>query len=182
MSDEILELDTRRDLYELIMKYPGLHMREIHRQLDMPIALVEYHLNFMEKSEVVQSIEEGGYRRYYVHSDREKDITARIGHPERMILGLLRQEIPLKIILFLLNNKQASHTVIASHLNISPSKLSYHLNKLLKYNIIKKLGRPDGKGYIIENEKDILRLLMTHKPPHDMLDEFSELWEGLDVL
>ena len=157
-------------------------MREIHRQLDMPIALVEYHLNYLEKAEIILSMVEDGYKRYYVQPGKGVDAGPGIGYPERKILGVLRQEIPLQITLFLLNNNQAAHTEIASHLKISPSKLSYHLKKLLRLNVIKKLGRTDGKGYVIENEKEILRLLTTHKPPQDMLDEFSDLWESLDLL
>ncbi len=182
MRDEVLELETRRDIYEFIMKYPGLHMREIHRQLDMPIALAEYHLNYLEKADIIQSMEEDGYKRYYVRSVSGKDTGPEIGYPERKILGVLRQGIPLQITLFLLDNGQVTHTKIASHLKISPSKLSYHLKKLLKLNVIRKLDRADGKGYVIENERYILRLLTAHKPSQDMLDEFSDLWESLDLL
>jgi len=181
MFDEVLELETRRAIYKFIKEFPGFHMREIERTLKMSIALVEYHLNYLETAEVIVSITDGGYKRYYIQPKAEDGSEHRFGQQERRILGLLRQKIPLQIVLYLLKNKQATHTKISDELKISPSKLSFHLKKLLARGVVAKLGREDGKAYIVENEGLVIKLLVMHKPPHDMLVEFSELWESLDI-
>jgi hypothetical protein len=49
----------------------------------------------------------------------------------------------------------------------------------LKSGIVRKLKRNEGKGYTLEEERKILKLLIVNKPPKDMLEEFSELWDGL---
>lgn len=177
MDDEVLELETRQDIYDLIEKFPGLHMREIQRKLEIPIALAEYHLNIMEKAEVVSAIKEGGYKRYYAASER-----ARIGYGQRKQIGVLRQKIPLQITLYLLKHKTAIPTDLSHALNIKPSKLSFHLKKLRKMNLIRKLKSVEGKGYVLVDEKLVHRLLLTYKPPMDMLEEFSDLWEDLDLI
>jgi len=38
---ELLELETRRAIYNLVFTQPGLHLREIQRQLGMHVNLVE---------------------------------------------------------------------------------------------------------------------------------------------
>jgi predicted transcriptional regulator len=179
MAENVLELETRREIFDLIKKLPGLHMREISRKLDMSIALVEYHLNYLEDNEVINAITEGGYKRYYHEDIDGEDTGPKIGYGDRRILGLLRQKIPLQITLFLLKNKQASLTQLSDELRMSPSKLSFHLKKLLKYKIVRKIKRNEGRGFSLEEERKILRLLIVNKPPEDMLEEFSDLWDGL---
>lgn len=180
MAEEILELETRREKYDLLVKFPGLHMREIHRRLNMPIALVEYHLRMLEKSEVIMSIEEGGYKRYYPEPAwDEEDWRIKLGYQERKILAVLRQKIPLQITLFLLKEKRALHNEISDYLNISPSKLSFHLKKLTNLGVVRHARRGEEKGYSIADEKKIMKLLVTCKPPRDMIDGFIELWENI---
>lgn len=179
MSEDVLELETRREIFDLVKQVPGLHMREISRKLDMSIALVEYHLNYLEENGVISAITEGGYKRYYSKGIEGEDTGPEIGYADRRVLGVLRQRIPLQITLFLLKNKKATLTRLSEALEMSPSKLSFHLKKLTKSGIVSKLKREEGKGYKIEEERRILRLLIINKPPKDMLEEFSDLWEGL---
>lgn len=181
MSKDVLELDTRREIFDLVRKVRGLHMREIARKLDMSIALVEYHVNFLEDNGVISAITEGGYKRYYPKKVKGEDTGPEMGYSDRRALGLLRQRIPLQITLFLLKNKQTSLTELSEALEISPSKCSFHVKKLLKEGIVRKLKRAEGKGYAVEDERRIIRLLIVNKPPRDMLEEFSDLWDGLTL-
>jgi predicted transcriptional regulator len=181
MSSDALELGIRKEIYDLVEKFPGLHMREIQRKLNLSISHAEYHLNFLEKSELLTSIEDDNYKRYYVMDANTKEFWLKLGYNDKKILGLLRQKIPLNIVLFLLKNHKALHSEIAGALNLSPSKLSFHLKKLQKYNVIRKLSRDEGKGYAVVDEKKIVRLLITNEPPKDMLDELSDLWDSLDL-
>jgi predicted transcriptional regulator len=174
MDDQLLELETRQSIYHLIERTPGLHMREIQRRLNLEVALVDYHLYIMEKAEIVTSQKEGGYKRYYVSPSKSG-----LDSNQRRILGVLRQRIPLQITLYLLKEKQATHTKISKGLDIKPSKLSFHVKKMRKLGILRKLHPGEGKGFILQDEALVLRLLLRYKPPQDMLDEFSDLWDDL---
>lgn len=174
MDDQLLELETRQSIYDLIERIPGLHMREIQRRLNLEVALVDYHLYIMEKAGIVISQKEGGYKRFYI-SPSESGLDS----GQRRILGLLRQKIPLQITLFLLNEKEATHTRISNDLGIKPSKLSFHLKKMRRLGILRRLHPGEGKGYVLEDEPMVLRLLLRYRPPQDMLDEFSDLWDDL---
>ncbi len=181
MADELLELETRRDIYDLVRREPGLHMREIQRRLDLSIALTEYHLRQLEESDLVTSIMEEGYKRFYPTTGADGGELRSLGGEERRMLGLFRQPIPLRVTLFLLNDEPATNSQIADGLGLSRSRLSFHLNKMLRQNVIRKLTRSEGRGYVLVDRGRTLKLLIAHRPSQDMLDECADLWDSLDI-
>jgi predicted transcriptional regulator len=181
MAEEVLELETRRDIYDLVRRVPGLHMREIQRRLDLSIALAEYHLNLLEESGIVVSIVEEGYRRYFPAPGDVDGRVPGIGGQERRIVGVLRQPIALRITLLLLTREGATHSEMSDYFGVSPSRLSFHLKKLVKHGVVRKLKRGEGKGYVIQDRNRILRLLIAYRPPPDMLDECADLWGSLSL-
>jgi len=62
--DDILELETRRKIYDLISKNPGLHLSKISELLKMRISLVEYHMRYLEK--IVTVDKKTGFSRYFL--------------------------------------------------------------------------------------------------------------------
>lgn len=171
MSD-ILELETRRKIHNLISKTPGLHLSKIAEILKMRISLVEYHLIYLEKNQIVNPIKESGYVRYY--------IKGKVGIEDKKILSILRQEIPLKIVLYILKREILQHKEILQYLNIAPSTLSYHLKKLLKYKIITVETYGEDKGYCINNKKMIVGVLVQYKP-FDLFESFRDIWIDFTV-
>src|SRR3972149_11175592 len=63
--EEILAVQTRKALYEFVRARPGYHLREIARATNLPITLSDYHLRFLEKHELVTSVMDGEYQRFY---------------------------------------------------------------------------------------------------------------------
>jgi len=100
---EFLELKTRKKIYKLISKNPGLHLSMIADLLNMRISLVEYHLSYLEKNELIVARKEQYYKRYYV-----KD---RVGTRDKKVMALLRQEMPLRIVLFLASGGACTYTI-----------------------------------------------------------------------
>jgi len=70
---------------------------------------------------------------------------------------------------------------MADGLGISRSRLSFHLNKMLRQNVIRKLTRSEGRGYAMVDRNRTLKLLIAHRPSPDMLDECADLWDSLDI-
>ncbi len=181
MSEDLLELETRRDIYDLVRRMPGLHMREIQRQLDLSIALAEYHLNQLERAGLVASVTEEGYRRYYPARAGTEGAVAGLRGEERRMVAVLRQPIPLRVTLFLMARGSATHTEIGQGLGVSPSKLSFHMKKLVRTGVVRRLSRSEGRGYAVSDKDTVLRLLIAYRPTQDLLDEVQELWESLDL-
>jgi predicted transcriptional regulator len=181
MSDDVLELETRREIYDLVRRMPGLHMREIQRQMDMSIALTEYHLHQLERAGLVTSITEEGYRRYYPARAERGGTVAGLSGDDRRMVAVLRQPIPLMATLFLMGRESATHTEIGESLDVSPSKLSFHMKKLVRTGLVRRLPRSEGRGYAVIDRDRVLRLLIAYRPTPDLLDEVQELWEALDL-
>jgi predicted transcriptional regulator len=181
MSMDVLELETRRDLYDLVRRMPGLHMREIQRQMDLSIALTEYHLRQLENAGLIASVTEEGYRRYYPAREGADGSVAGLTGAERRMVAVLRQPIPLRVALFLMGRPSANHTEIGGSLGLSPSKLSFHMRKLVGAGVVRKLPRSEGRGYAISDRERVLRLLIAYRPTPDLLDDVQELWEALDL-
>jgi predicted transcriptional regulator len=64
--DDILELETRRNIFDLLKKNPGLHLSKIAQTLKLRVSLVEYHLTYLEKHGLLISDIHTGYKRYII--------------------------------------------------------------------------------------------------------------------
>ena len=164
---ELLELKIRRKIYTLISKNPGLHALKIAEILKISSQLADYHLFYLERNDIVAVVKEEGYRRYH--------IKGKIGVDDRSKLALLRQKVPLKIVLFIIKNPSSKHKDILKYLDIAPSTLTYHLKKLIKKDIIEIQLFGEQKIYRIKNKKDIIQLLIKYKP-YSWIDNFEDVW------
>jgi predicted transcriptional regulator len=171
-NEDILELDTRKRIFDTIRRNPGVHMRELERMTGYSVALVKYHLGQLEKSELVTSMEEGGYLRYFI---KEKEL--RLTMAQKRMLGVLRREIPLRIVLYLIRNPYTRHKDMHKELDLAASTLSFHLNKLVKEGIVQKDEDGVKKGFVVVDSKTVVRILVTYRPLFDKLaDSFTDLW------
>lgn len=164
----LLDLDMRRRLVALVATYPGLHVREAARQLNTSMALVEYHLGLLTAANIVEVRKDDRYARLYaVQGPRPTDA-------EADLLALLRERLPLRITLFLLDRAEpVKHGEIAGALALSKSKLSFHLRKLEAVNLLRK---NDQGAFELIRPRDIQRLLWTFQPTPDLRQEFAKVW------
>lgn len=188
----ILELKSRREIYQFISRHPGLKVHEISKKLDIPRSTTRYHLNYLTKINLITN-KNGKKDRYYIieiGSARDKDI-----------IGLLRQQIPFYIIMNLFFPGFCSEIELAQELEVHPSTIHFHIKKLLDIGLIKPAERKDG-GFIsfVRNEpivlkeqtgreifyswnkdnksmEEVYRLLITHKESMidpDIIDKYNE--------
>ncbi len=164
-------LETRQNVFNLISKNPGLHLSKIARMLSMRKSLAEYHLNYLEKTNVLISIKKGGYKRYYVKGSE-------IDSHDRRVLAIVRQDIPFKILSLLLKNSILKHKEIFEAIDIPASTLSYHLNKLVSQDILKIHRYGDVKGYSLNNKKSIMKFLVRYEM-HTAVESFKDVWDDI---
>jgi len=139
MDENVLTLEIRREIYNLVLKYPGLHLREISRRMYIPFSTLKYHLDYLEKHEILHGKSDGRYIRYYVEY--------KVGRREKQILNLLRLDTPRNIILYLLIHLYSSQIDISGSLGKHPTTIEFHLKKLLEMDIITPVEVKDGKVY-----------------------------------
>ena len=83
-AKNLLKNANRKNILEIVKKNHGIHFRELMRLTDLKQGSLSYHLNKMEKAELVKSRQDGMYRRFYPYnskvdfrlalSDLQKDI------------------------------------------------------------------------------------------------------------
>ncbi len=169
----ILELDTRKIIFEYVSQHPGCHFREIYHSLDLPTGVVDYHLRYLEDKELIVSKKSRGFKRYYVR-DQVKTF-------DKELLAILRQKTPREIIIYILLNEGASHGDIKKEFNLSASTFSYHMKKVVKTGFVdfEKIGRK--KRYYVKEPEMVAKALVTYKKSFtdEIVDSFEDAW--LDI-
>ncbi len=169
-TDKILELDTRRRIYEIIAAFPGLHFRELLRRIDMPHSSVAYHLNYLVRNNLITEIDDGGLRRYYVRG--------KVDRREKEILSVLRKEIPRGLVLYLLMNPHSAYQDLLASFDLKPSQLSYYLDRLIKKGILTQSREGRNTYYDVKDEERVANVLITYRPTFldAVVDAFVEMW------
>lgn len=163
------DLRMRQRILALVREFPGLHLREVARQLDTSVALVEYHAPVLQEKNLVHVEPDGRYLRLYPEKEGH-----RLEPAKRRHLAVLRQEIPLQVCLRLLDaGGPLRHGELVDRLGIGKSKLSFHLGKLMATGLVHKDA--DGAFDLVDRESTT-DLLLSHRPTPDLRDRFHELW------
>lgn len=162
-KDDILRLETRRRLYNFILKYPGCHLRKICEELKTPKTTIDYHLRYFEKHKMIYVKLEDKYHRYY--------IAQKVGNVDKEILSLLRQNTPRKIVLYLFLYPEHSREEISKELGKPITTIFYHLDKLIDKDVLEKKRYGHKKLYKIKDQKRIYHLLIKYEKSL-LLDDF----------
>jgi predicted transcriptional regulator len=167
-----LELESRRRIYDQIKRSPGIHFRELERRLQMVVGNLQYHLQYMEKKNLIRASNDEDYVRYFV---KDKSLSEN----ERKILSLLRRSGCRHILIQLLNNPKLNNKELSQAVCLSPSTISWNLNKLIETGIIerKKTGRISS--FTIVDPAAVAELLICYKESFldSLVDGFIEMWE-----
>lgn len=159
-----LDLEFRRELYATVREFPGLHVRELARQLGTSVALIEYHIPVLLESELI-AIESDRYQRVFPAGTPEKN---------RKWLGILREEHPARIVLLLLNEGALRHGEICEQLEMGKSKATFHLKKMIAAGLVKK----EGPQFYVADTKKVTQILVANRPTRAALANFASLWSN----
>ena len=156
----------------MIEEHPGVNLSSIAQVLGMSVPLVDYHTRYFEKHGLVSVVKEGGFKRYFV--------AGVVGVVHQRWFGVLRQEMPLRIVLFLLKNPRSRYPDICGCLEVSKSTVSYHMKKLVRCGAV--VVSVDGEGWVYSvcDEKLVVGFLVQYKPSR-ILSQFAETWEEFGV-
>jgi DNA-binding transcriptional ArsR family regulator len=171
-KEEALELEARRRIYEYILATPGTHLRGVHRAVRLPFGQVLYHLNYLEKLELVVVKKDGKFSRYFV-----KNL---IGRREKDVISVLRHEVPRTISVLLLFYKELSHKSILEHVEVSPSTLSFHLSKMVDAEVVSREQRGRESIYRLADELLTTKTLIRHRASFrcEIVDRFCQVFEA----
>jgi predicted transcriptional regulator len=167
---KILELDSRRKIFEVVKKFAGSHFKEIERKSNLPSGTVKYHLAYLAKRGLISEEKDGNNVRYFPRQFKPGN---------RKLLSLLRQKTVRNILLFILTHSECNHEQIVSAVHVSPSTVTWHLKKLEENKIIE--SRKDGRKTfytIVIDKEEIVNLLITYRESFldSLVDRVIEMW------
>jgi predicted transcriptional regulator len=137
MNKELIDFETRRNIYNYILENPGLHEREISRKMDIPKTTMRYHLSFLQKQKLIESESSKRFIRYYVTTKYDTDDNAKI-------INYLRQKTTREIILLLLLTCGSTQSDLSKCLQKSSPTIGFYLKRLEENDIIKKAPISEG--------------------------------------
>lgn len=128
--DELLDNMNRKALFDAIKDNPGIHYKALQRKLDLKQGVLSYHLNKLEKNEIIKSVQDGNKRRFYLYEDRI-EFQFRLHEVQESILQLICRKPGL------------SQTKISKSLGRNKMVVNYHLRILSDAGIVsfEKEGR-----------------------------------------
>jgi len=142
---------VRADLLDLITINPGINLSSIRRELQLSQGAVSYHIMKLEKSGKIYSDKGSKERRYYPSSmgymaamrqsqmDEIESILA--NDTSRSIVGMLREG-------------PRSQNEIVTELNVSPSTVHWHMERMKKAGLISKEQKGRSVFYELNDQVD----------------------------
>lgn len=167
---ELLQLDARRRIYTHVERHPGVHMRQLARDLGMPLGTLEYHLHHLENAHILSTREDGRFKAYFVNDSMDRR--------DKDVLYWLRQRIPRRITASLLLHPGWTHRELMEHLGVGASTLTFHLKKLLTAVIVREERHGRMKRYWVIDEERVANALVRYRASFldDLVDRFAEAW------
>lgn len=129
-ADNVLDTEVRKSLYEYIDEYPGSHLREIARELDLKPSNAAWHLRKLEQTNLVRSRVIGGKKVFYLV---EGGIEAR---KEAIAESILKNKNARDIMLYLQQNPGKHLLEIAHALNLNHHTVKWHIKKMYLAELI----------------------------------------------
>src|SRR5688572_24203531 len=151
----LLELISRRRIYEHIQSVPGIHMRRLERELSIPLSTLDYHLRQLERSGLVLARKEGQKKAYFVRNT--------IDAKDQHYLYFLRHRTTRWILLDIMDNPNTSLRQLTERLPVGAPTISYHLKKLTRAEIIRPVWVGRRRSYQVVEPERLTRLFEQYR-------------------
>ena len=150
--ENVLDTEIRKNLYEYIDEYPGSHLREIARELDLKPSNAAWHLRKLEQTNLIRSRAIGGKKVYYL-------VEGGVEAKQRAVAESILRNKNARDIMEYLSEHPGKHLLEIAHaLNINHHVVKWHINKLFEAELIE--GDTTNSAYPIYYPTEIGRQFM----------------------
>ena len=168
----MLELPTRRRIFDFVREHPGASARTIQRGVGMGWGETAYHLDQMLRHGVLHR-ERGGRRDYY--------FPAEMLAVDRQLLLCMQSAVERAILVKLARFPGLSFGELVARLGIGKSTLAFHLKFLVALAIVEVDATEATRHYRSRRPELVLRLYGSYRDSFEdrWVDRFSSAWGGL---
>ncbi len=169
-EEEILSLDARKKIYDLVTTFAGSHFRELERKSGLSTGVVKYHLNYLSKHGLIKEEKEHNNLRYFPNYFTTEN---------KKLLSLLRQKSIRRIMICIILSPSCDYEQLVDVVRVSPSTISWHLKRLEEEKIISRVKINQKTKYnLLINKNEIIKLLITYRETFfdNVIDNVIEMW------
>jgi predicted transcriptional regulator len=168
--DEVTMNDNRSRVLRLVLRLPGIHLRELQRLLGISFNSARYNVGKLCNSGQIQGFKENGHLRLY-----PPGTTAR----QRSVYAVLRNRVQNSILRILVEeNAGATHKQLCQATALAKSTISENLQKLVELGVVKISFSDQRVAYCLENQGEIVRALsQSPAPVPSPTERFVDLWD-----
>lgn len=150
--ENVLDTEIRKNLYEYIDEYPGSHLREIARELDLKPSNAAWHLRKLEQTNLIRSRAIGGKKVYYL-------VEGGVEAKQRAVAESILRNKNARDIMGYLSDHPGKHLLEIAHaLCMNHHVVKWHINKLYEAELIE--GDTTNSAYPIYYPTEIGRQFM----------------------
>ena len=164
-----MESESRARIILLVSLRPGLHLRELQRQIGLSLSSTRYHVDKLTKEGEIDRVEDKGYSRIYPAGTDPRD---------RILLSLVRRKTDQKIFSCFLAENSLSQRRLSDITGLSKSTISEHLRALLERGVVRTIL--DGERRLFElTDPGKIEGLIRRRPVllEKATSRFIDLWD-----
>ncbi len=131
---DIFKNENRLNIINQILRNPGIHHNELLRNCDLQKGQLQWHLDVLLKNNIIKKERYGHYTIYF-------PITTSFDAIEYLENLIAKSKTTSEILKIIKENPGINSSEISRILSLSPNTIKYHIDKLLKENLIKSTRR-----------------------------------------
>ncbi|MDG6926642.1 MAG: winged helix-turn-helix transcriptional regulator [Nitrososphaerota archaeon] len=149
---------TQRRILDYITSQPGVHLRQICRELGLAMGDVQYHVHRLERDGLVTSVRRGLYRFFYP--------AALFGERQKDILGMLSLDTPRELLMSIVEAPGQGQDELARAISVTQPTVSWHLRRLVDLGIVERQQSGRSVTYRVAGTKaaEIASFVRSYHP------------------
>jgi predicted transcriptional regulator len=163
MEEDLLALPTRRRLYEVVRRSPGIGAREVQREAGTGWGETVYHLDRLTQAHLLQR-EKSGHQDHY--------FAAAVPLGDRGLLRLARSPSARRLLVALLELPSRTVPDLTERTGLSAGRISVHLGRLMELGLLATGRRDRFRTFEVADQERVLRLLVSYR--ESWADEWVE--------
>jgi predicted transcriptional regulator len=172
MEDDPLALATRRRIYEVVRRAPGVGAREVQRVAGIGWGETTYHLDRLTTVGLLHRERSTFQDHYFV---------AEVPLADRRLLGLSRSASARRLLVTLLDAGEATVPELAERTALSEGRISIHLRRLVETGVVRTGRRGRWRTFDVVDKDRVLRLLVTYREglADQWVERLLETWSDV---